>query len=100
MSKTDRIRVRFAPAPTGDLHVGGARTALFNWLFAIIYTGNTRRSYWIAAMRTIVIAVKMNWTRKEKKPKEKEDFSGTTANAEISAMLYAGVSKQKVGNRL
>ncbi|MFH1502404.1 MAG: glutamate--tRNA ligase [Candidatus Eisenbacteria bacterium] len=28
------IRVRFAPSPTGHLHVGGARTALFNWLFA------------------------------------------------------------------
>ena len=28
------IRVRFAPSPTGFLHVGGARTALFNWLFA------------------------------------------------------------------
>jgi glutamyl-tRNA synthetase len=32
---TDRpIRVRFAPSPTGYLHIGGARTALFNWLFA------------------------------------------------------------------
>src|SRR6202008_2148708 len=28
------IRVRFAPSPTGYLHVGGARTALFNWLLA------------------------------------------------------------------
>ena len=28
------VRVRFAPSPTGSLHVGGARTALFNWLFA------------------------------------------------------------------
>jgi len=28
------VRVRFAPSPTGQLHVGGARTALFNWLFA------------------------------------------------------------------
>ncbi|MCK4802149.1 glutamate--tRNA ligase, partial [bacterium] len=28
------IRVRFAPSPTGYLHLGGARTALFNWLFA------------------------------------------------------------------
>lgn len=27
-------RLRFAPSPTGDLHVGGARTALFNWLYA------------------------------------------------------------------
>jgi len=32
MSET--VRVRFAPSPTGHLHVGGARTALFNWLFA------------------------------------------------------------------
>ncbi len=28
------MRVRFAPSPTGYLHIGGARTALFNWLFA------------------------------------------------------------------
>jgi glutamyl-tRNA synthetase len=28
------VRVRFAPSPTGALHIGGARTALFNWLFA------------------------------------------------------------------
>ncbi|MDR0977790.1 MAG: glutamate--tRNA ligase [Endomicrobium sp.] len=28
------VRVRFAPSPTGDLHIGGVRTALFNWLFA------------------------------------------------------------------
>jgi len=28
------VRTRFAPSPTGFLHVGGARTALFNWLFA------------------------------------------------------------------
>ncbi|HHC08443.1 MAG TPA: glutamate--tRNA ligase, partial [Actinobacteria bacterium] len=28
------VRVRFAPSPTGHLHVGGARTALYNWLFA------------------------------------------------------------------
>lgn len=29
-----QVRVRFAPSPTGELHVGGARTALYNWLFA------------------------------------------------------------------
>ena len=32
-------RVRFAPSPTGELHVGNARTALFNWLFAKRYGG-------------------------------------------------------------
>jgi len=33
-TETVPIRVRFAPSPTGYLHVGGARTALFNWLYA------------------------------------------------------------------
>jgi glutamyl-tRNA synthetase len=33
-TQAGRVRVRFAPSPTGYLHVGGARTALFNWLFA------------------------------------------------------------------
>src|SRR5208283_1325962 len=37
-SHTD-VRLRFAPSPTGYLHVGGARTALFNWLFARHYGG-------------------------------------------------------------
>lgn len=34
-----QIRVRFAPSPSGELHVGGARTALFNWLFARKHNG-------------------------------------------------------------
>ena len=28
------VRVRFAPSPTGDMHIGGLRTAIFDWLFA------------------------------------------------------------------
>ncbi len=39
-SQNTTPRVRFAPSPTGYLHVGGARTALFNWLFAR-HTGGT-----------------------------------------------------------
>jgi glutamyl-tRNA synthetase/nondiscriminating glutamyl-tRNA synthetase len=34
-----KVRVRFAPSPTGYVHVGNARTALFNWLFARHYRG-------------------------------------------------------------
>ncbi len=34
MSDSKPVRVRFAPSPTGPLHIGGARTALYNWLFA------------------------------------------------------------------
>jgi len=36
------VRVRFAPSPTGYLHIGGARTALFNWLFARKNSGEFR----------------------------------------------------------
>ena len=36
---TEQVRVRFAPSPTGHLHIGGARTALFNWLYARHYNG-------------------------------------------------------------
>ena len=31
---SNEVRVRFAPSPTGPFHIGGARSALFNWLFA------------------------------------------------------------------
>ena len=33
------VRTRFAPSPTGNLHIGGARTALFNWLWAKKWNG-------------------------------------------------------------
>src|SRR5438876_11728253 len=36
---SSEIRVRFAPSPTGYLHIGGARTALFNWLFVRHHAG-------------------------------------------------------------
>lgn len=36
----DKVRVRYAPSPTGHLHIGGARTALFNYLFAKHYNGD------------------------------------------------------------
>jgi len=39
MIEMTMVRVRFAPSPTGYLHVGGARTALFNWLFARHFGG-------------------------------------------------------------
>jgi nondiscriminating glutamyl-tRNA synthetase len=38
-TKAGPVRVRFAPSPTGPLHIGGVRTALFNWLFARKYGG-------------------------------------------------------------
>ncbi|HEY5498929.1 MAG TPA: glutamate--tRNA ligase family protein, partial [Bacteroidales bacterium] len=40
MSQQKRVRVRFAPSPTGPLHIGGVRTALFNYLFAKKFGGD------------------------------------------------------------
>ncbi len=40
MVKMESVRVRFAPSPSGNLHIGGARTALFNWLFAKHHQGS------------------------------------------------------------
>jgi glutamyl-tRNA synthetase len=37
---TNRVRVRFAPSPTGPLHIGGVRTALYNYLFAKKHNGD------------------------------------------------------------
>ena len=62
MSNSESVRVRFAPSPTGYLHIGGLRTALFNYLFARHHNGtfvlrieDTDRSRYVAeAERDIV----------------------------------------------
>ena len=38
--RMEKVRVRYAPSPTGHLHIGGARTALFNYLFAKHHGGD------------------------------------------------------------
>ena len=42
MTLQSKVVTRFAPSPTGFLHIGGARTALFNWLFARHHGGTMR----------------------------------------------------------
>jgi len=65
-------RVRFAPSPTGFLHVGGARTALFNWLFAR-HTGGTfilriedtdterTREEWVTGIQSTLRWLGLDW---------------------------------------
>ena len=68
----DAPRVRFSPAPTGSLHVGGARTALFNWLFArheggtfALRTEDTdvarSRPEWIAGIQDTLTWLGLDW---------------------------------------
>jgi len=67
MTESSAPRVRFAPSPTGYLHVGGARTALFNWLFArreggvfILRIEDTDRERSSDAMTQAILAA-MEW---------------------------------------
>ena len=61
------VRVRFAPSPTGPLHIGGVRTALFNYLFAkknkgtfIIRIEDTDQSRYVAGAEDY-IETALNW---------------------------------------
>ena len=56
---TKNVRVRFAPSPTGPLHIGGVRTALFNYLFAKQHGGK--------------FVLRVEDTDKERSKKEFED---------------------------
>jgi len=68
---TKKVRVRFAPSPTGPLHIGGLRTALFNYLFAkkhggkfIVRVEDTDRNRYVERQReTHNGLIKMVWTR-------------------------------------
>src|SRR6266496_2028057 len=67
-----KARVRFAPSPTGFLHIGGARTALFNWLFAR-HTGGTfvlriedtdierTREEWVTGIQSTLRWLGLDW---------------------------------------
>jgi glutamyl-tRNA synthetase len=68
----DSPRVRFAPSPTGYFHVGGARTALFNWLFARQQVGvfilriedtdtERNREEWVEGIRVALAWLGLDW---------------------------------------
>jgi glutamyl-tRNA synthetase len=68
----DAPRVRFSPAPTGSLHVGSARTALFNWLFARHHGGTfvlriedtdvaRSRAEWVDGIQDVVGWLGLDW---------------------------------------
>ena len=67
---TKKVRVRFAPSPTGPLHIGGLRTALFNYLFAkqnggefIVRVEDTDRNRYVDGSENTLWTLKMVWNR-------------------------------------
>ena len=85
---TDPARVRFAPSPTGSLHVGGARTALFNWLLAR-HTGGT-------------FILRLEDTDRERSTPESEaeilraEFSGTMAKYGLKFMNPNSEERERI----
>ena len=89
------VTVRFAPSPTGFLHIGGARTALFNWLFARHHGGTFRlRIEDTDRVRSTEEAVKvildgLSWLGIEWDGDVVYQFAGAAHHAEIARQLLA-----------
>ena len=90
------VTVRFAPSPTGFLHIGGARTALFNWLFARHHGGDVSgcasRTPTASARPTAATAAiidGLDWLGLEWDGEVVHQFAGAAHHAEIARQLLA-----------
>jgi glutamyl-tRNA synthetase len=85
---TKKIRVRFAPSPTGGLHLGGVRTVLFNYLFAkqnggdfIVRIEDTDQTHYNGAVLFLMKALYMEaLTHLIAKAKEKQIIASLLSN--------------------
>lgn len=99
MTDNNAVRVRFAPSPTGFLHVGGARTALFNWLFArhhggafILRIEDTDRNRSSQAM-TAAILDGMSWLGLDWDEGPVHQADGTARHqADVARLLDSGAA--------
>lgn len=94
------VTVRFAPSPTGLLHVGNARVALINWLFARAHGGDfvlrlddtdaerSRLEYEEAICRTLRW-LGLNWEREEWQSRRQERYDEAIARLKAAGRLYA-----------
>src|ERR1700738_3735258 len=92
-------RVRFAPSPTGYFHVGGARTALFNWLFARQHHGTfvlriedtdteRNRDEWVAGIERAMGWLGLDWDEGPYFQSQRMDLYATA----IDKLLAAGAA--------
>ncbi len=92
---SDQVVTRFAPSPTGFLHIGGARTALFNWLYArgrggkfLLRIEDTDRER-STPEATAAILQGMNWLGLDHDGKVVSQFEGADRHAEVAHQLLA-----------
>ena len=96
---TDRVVTRFAPSPTGFLHIGGARTALFNWLYArgrggkfLLRIEDTDRARSTPEATTAILQG-MSWLGLDHDGDVISQFDGATRHAEVAnQLLEAGTA--------
>ncbi|WP_170325529.1 glutamate--tRNA ligase [Ruegeria arenilitoris] len=92
---SDQVVTRFAPSPTGFLHIGGARTALFNWLYArgrggkfLLRIEDTDRER-STPEATAAILQGMAWLGLDHDGKVISQFEGAARHAEVAHQLLA-----------
>ena len=95
-----RVRVRFAPSPTGPLHMGGVRTALFNYLFARKHTGDfilriedTDQTRYVEGAEQYIIDA-LNWCGLT--PNEGQGIGGDKGPYKQSERKEAGIYREYV----
>jgi len=100
MSDTQKVRVRFAPSPTGPLHIGGVRTALYNYLFAkknggafILRIEDTDQKRYVPGAEAYIIeALKWCGVRYDEGPDADGDF-GPYRQSERKALYHQYAEK-------
>src|SRR5690606_29472286 len=99
-----KVRVRFAPSPTGPLHIGGVRTALYNYLFAKKHNGDfilriedTDQTRYVPGAEEY-IKVALNWCGIV--PNEGQNYGGNFGPYRQSERKEAGIYKKYVNQLL
>lgn len=99
MSADRPVRVRFAPSPTGYFHVGGTRTALYNWVFArqqggafILRVEDTdeerNREEWVEGIYSAMRWVGLDWDELYLQSERKDLYAAAAAQLEASGHAY------------
>ena len=94
------IKVRFAPSPTGFMHIGNTRTALFNWLLAKKLGGkfmlriddtDTLRSKkeYEDAIREALVWLKLDWSEEARQSARKERYEEVAQKLMAKGRIYA-----------
>lgn len=106
------VRVRFAPSPTGYFHVGGARTALYNWLFARQHDGTfvlriedtdteRNREEWVGGIASALSWLGLSWDEGPVRQSERLDHYRQAASAlvEVGRAYYCECSREQIEAR-